>query len=389
MMCLSGSVSAQSYLRAYGADVRSGDVSFSPYFGPSRPACSVAASGSSIRTSNNATYQGSASQFAAVARGSISGFASSILRGISPSPAPNTPNGLNFANTLTPQGQYNSNCVSLQTRYFNPGPNGYRSTQLQNVSGQFRYDINSIPNETWDPDGPSPGGPLPPLAQGNIHFDSIPAGYGKPPAPAVVFTPDTSLLHLSGGETNAARQLYINGNVYIKENIAYTETGAVGAGTTWAQKTGTGGAGWSNAEDVPSLQIIAKGDIFIDQNVTRLDGTYTAHGTLYTCSVNGAVPTAAQIATNCNKQLVVNGSLTSYRIKFLRSYGAVGQGLANEQPYGGAASSCPGGAVNARICAGEVIIFGPEVYLPGLRLEKSTNLLSIKYDYITALPPVL
>jgi hypothetical protein len=149
--------------------------------------------------------------------------------------------------------------------------------------------------------------------------------------------------------------VYINGNLIIGSNINYANRG-----------------GWTTTTDIPGVKFIVRGNIYINSNVTNLDGIYIAQptnattGNIYTCTT-GASP-IAQSAINyfdtCNTQLTVNGVFIAKKIHFLRTYGSSSQGRNAEQ-------------------------FN---YLPELWLAKwpadATGTAS-PYDSISGLPPVL
>lgn len=71
--------------------------------------------------------------------------------------------------------------------------------------------------------------------------------------------------------------------------------------------------------------VVLGGNIVIAPNVTKLDGVFIAEpssngssGAIYTCG-------ATQPTTNCNSQLIVNGSLDANKIHLWRTYSTVGQ----------------------------------------------------------------
>lgn len=143
----------------------------------------------------------------------------------------------------------------------------------------------------------------------------------------------------------------------------------------------------SSVNDIPSLYVIVTGgDIYIDKNVTQLDGVYIAQpsaagvgGTIYTCT-NGNIrysltdPTrllVTPVTNPCNNQLIVNGSFIAKTIKFLRTKGDINDpaAIANE-PVGGNIA--------------EVFNYTPEIFL-----APSPFVFTAPYQSITNLPPVL
>jgi len=166
----------------------------------------------------------------------------------------------------------------------------------------------------------------------------------------------------------------------------------------------TGRFGYSNASgnwpgglaDVPSLYVIASGNIYIDSDVTTMDGVYIAQqrptdisdetGRIYSCSRNannpaanlsdkGAGGDAAFVLSNCNRKLTVNGSFLAKRVYLLRSLGTVNDGKPYES-YKDATNKIA-----------EIFRFTPEIYLieagGGLPPRSTTA----KIDSIVALPP--
>jgi hypothetical protein len=102
--------------------------------------------------------------------------------------------------------------------------------------------------------------------------------------------------------------LYVDGDVTIDTDIRYAEPFDL-----------------SSRANIPYLTIIAKGNIFITSNVTRLDGLYVAQpsssgndGDFNTCSDD-----------SCPRQLVINGAVIARHVKLMRSHGA-SQSLNND-----------------------------------------------------------
>jgi hypothetical protein len=109
------------------------------------------------------------------------------------------------------------------------------------------------------------------------------------------------------------------GDVYIAGNVLYQ--GNNGA-------TGTA-ADWSSADQIPSVVVRAKGNIYINQNVKELDGIYVAEGKIYTCASGLGTPVpATNLYSSCSNQLVVYGSLIGKQVNLMRTYGS----LRDEKP---------------------------------------------------------
>jgi hypothetical protein len=122
--------------------------------------------------------------------------------------------------------------------------------------------------------------------------------------------------------------LYVDGDVTLDGNITYQEPFDP-----------------NSRADVPYFAIVAKGNITLTNNVTRLDGLYVAQpsngsaGRFSTCG-EGAF---------CNRQLVVNGAVVAQHVLLLRGHGS-------SQPLG---SDVNGISTNP----GEVINFVPSMII--------------------------
>ncbi len=153
---------------------------------------------------------------------------------------------------------------------------------------------------------------------------------------------------------------------------------------------------WPSFSDIPSLYVIASGNIYVDADVTTMDGVYVAQprpsgsveetGQIYSCSRNADDPltdlnirtagvgaNAEFILNECDNKLTVNGSFMAAKVHLLRSIGTVVQG----KPY-----ETYKDANNIA----EIFRFSPELYLieGGGLPPRSTN---AKIDSIVALPP--
>lgn len=161
----------------------------------------------------------------------------------------------------------------------------------------------------------------------------------------------------------------VEGDVYINSNITY--------------------AGYSNASQIPSLYIVAKGNIYIGSGVQDISGVFIAQpnnpgdsndpkGTISTCGVwlGGAASVAAtQLATTCNNRLTVNGAFIAQRVKLLRTNGTLSNSSQNESW--------------SDTDIAEVFKASPEMYLSVPSQLKKTEGDNKTYDSITSLPPVL
>ncbi len=137
--------------------------------------------------------------------------------------------------------------------------------------------------------------------------------------------------------------------------------------------TYSGSASWASLEQIPSFYLIVKGDIYIDNDVTNLDGVYIAQGgNIYTCTNGGSLYSGAQLydSDKCRNKLTVNGALLADQIRFLRVNGNVKDAVANEQSTSGNIA--------------EVINYLPELWLVNPNL---TDAPANSYDSLTSLPP--
>lgn len=267
---------------------------------------------------------GSSAQFAAMALDQISGFMSSSLR--------SPPTGLTFANIASGSSQ----------GVDRPGDGGgYGGARLcaedffgnkdsDATISNSSVDIQSIDNEKATEVNPA-GGIV-------TITNSNPANFPK----------------------NAT--IYVNGSAIISHNIAY---------------------GLGN-----NFKLIVSGNIYIEKNVTRLDGAYIAQpsgdgtGNIYTCSL-GTTPYQPneQQFNNCNQQLVINGAFVAKSVKFLRVFKSL-----RDSRLGEVVPGMIGGSQATN--AAEVFNFSPEIYLFSSGEDDPTKGQD-SYDFITTLPPVL
>src|SRR5690606_32751320 len=68
------------------------------------------------------------------------------------------------------------------------------------------------------------------------------------------------VLNLSGGNFTGRKVLYVSGDVVINSNIEYNTSP------------------WGSVENIPNFTLVVDGNIFINRNVTQLDGLYVAQG---------------------------------------------------------------------------------------------------------------
>ncbi len=160
-----------------------------------------------------------------------------------------------------------------------------------------------------------------------------------------------------GNDTLAAGQktiIYVNGDVVINGNITYLSNWTV--------------------NKIPLLEVIAKGNIYIDGGVKQLDGTYIAQGgTIYTCAAGTTpvAPSSSSFFSSCNNRLVVNGAFIAQQVQLLRTNGSLGGSSATEP--------------NTSTNISETFNYGPAFWIPQPTLGPT----STDYDSITSLPPIL
>lgn len=107
---------------------------------------------------------------------------------------------------------------------------------------------------------------------------------------------------LRGSLGIALRKVYlVSGDVTIDANIQYPPT-------------------YSAAAHIPSLVVIATGNIYINSAVQQMDGIYIARGTVYTCYPKVEPATSS----TCPERLTLNGSVSANRIDLFRTSGADG-----------------------------------------------------------------
>lgn len=314
-------VSSRPYFRAFGGDVVAG----------SNAACTTwmphtGTSPGSIQGYSNGSGKGAGTQLIAQAFAVINGFSSAQGRTVSPVPD----KGLTFAN----------NGVTTYDGNFGAGdcPEDFwanRPTGAVSAAGNLNINPAMTGNRIYQATGP--GGNLTLKTAGN---------------------------KLNDGQVLV---LYVDGDVTIEENIE-------------AQNTS-----WSNANDIPSFVLIARGDIYIDSGVSAIDGVLIAQprsaangGNVYTCSIGHALPTAADMAgvgSPCKTNpLTITGAVVARTVKLFRSNGSLKDATNAEQATGPTAH------------AAERFLYSPEIWLRSNAVRGTPTLGT--YDAITGLPPI-
>lgn len=174
--------------------------------------------------------------------------------------------------------------------------------------------------------------------------------------------PTGSFVRVNGATNLSGKAaIYVDGDVVIDNNIQFASTN------------------WADRDSVPSFYLVVRGNIYISSGVSRLDGVYVAQpngpngGVIYTCTKSDGVRyTAAELGSNCNSQLTVNGNFVSKQTRLLRTKGSMRDGRSN---YTGNAA--------------EVFRFSPETYVGTPAIPPVTGGSSEKTQSYTTLPPVL
>lgn len=144
-------------------------------------------------------------------------------------------------------------------------------------------------------------------------YSSIPSR-AAPAAPLDLGSLADNRLHYSGdiviGASNIPRGknliIVADGNVTIRGDINYP-------------------GDYGSVADIPSIAIITRGSIFIEENVTRINGSFVSKDTFNTCVTGGNLTTQL-----CNKQLVINGTVYTDKLQLRRTFGA--ETSANSDP---------------------------------------------------------
>lgn len=193
-----------------------------------------------------------------------------------------------------------------------------------------------------------------------------------------------SKLTLNGSKTvsyNNRHTIYVDGDVFINDDIRYkTDYG-----------TGT--------DAIPSFTLVVRGNIYIENDVTRLDGLYIAQpaveidsstgqqvtkpntGRIYTCAnaAGNAVLSGGELFSSCGAQnptqLTVNGAFIAQRVVLNRSGLTLRDSTFREEP--------------GTSKAAEIFSFNPEIYLSPPVFRPNSTPTSGDYDYISILAPTL
>ena len=311
-------VTQKPYIRAYGGDIFAG--SSSGCYGE----------GWKLYGGNAGIYgfvgttagTGSGAQLGVLAMGEVWGFNSAMLRTGATAPLP--PNGLTFGNESSPLGKIGiSEC-----------PPDYWGKKTRTINNVINMGLGTIDLVNY--------------TSGEYYADSARG---------------TVVINMVDIPIGRVVNLYVEGDLLILGNIKYLGSGS-----------------WGSVSEIPRLQIVVRGNIYIDKSVTQLDGVYVAQGkTIYTCSNFNP----DNIRTECNTQLTVNGALVATKIKWLRTFGHWLNSSASENPNSVSNCTSLGVTYTKPTCASEIVNLGPEAWM----VEQSTA--NPTADYIQALPPLL
>jgi hypothetical protein len=179
------------------------------------------------------------------------------------------------------------------------------------------------------------------------------ASLGSPNTTSV-YTSNAPQLTLTGGSISAdGRKVIIKADhdVYITGDITYGVPGSL--------------------DQVPQLEIIAGGNIYIDPSVRDLYGFYDAQGGAFITCANsaGAISGAVNVNTCKQKPLTVHGAVAALLVVPNRTWG---------DQVGNAAAGTPQQPA-------ELFDFSPQMWLPALNGRTGVG----RWESVTSLPPIL
>jgi hypothetical protein len=287
---------------------------------------------------------GSGVEFAAEAMKAITGFSSAFLRTSSPT----SPNGLSFANTGAAPCAGTSGCFRNSRQVYNYFDGDMKQETIaggRGVSGAQNLAVLGNPandgKQTWVSTG-----------SGKLALTSPPAFRGH-------------------------HELFVEGDVFIRDNIVYTD------------------GPWVNIQQIPNFRLVVKGDIYISRNVTQLDGFYVAQpidatngGRIYTCArdTDGSLYSNAELYDACRQRsdgasakLQINGGFIAQEVHFLRTLYTLSD----------APGTCLPREVFACDHAAESFRLSPDYFLGLPASQPKGGQSNGKYQDIKTLPPIL
>ena len=175
-----------------------------------------------------------------------------------------------------------------------------------------------------------------------------------------IISPDTGTLKLTRAVTDnldIKATVYVDGDLEINSDIVNNRQ-----------------VQWGSASEVGSIYLVARGDIRIKGNVSRLDAVLVAlperqvdpqKGHIFTCHYQDYPQTKGSLHwQECQRQLVVNGALLANQVHFGRTYGSVALAgtSANEERSQLSPTYCHSGQTDS-LCAAEVVNLLPELFV--------------------------
>lgn len=286
---------------------------------------------------------GSGVQFAAIALGQITQFMSASINGV----APARPMGLTFANSGLAAAQTTSPLLGGNFGGNNCIPDywaGNTTATQTSPSSVFQFDNSADGSWRLTPSNtlklsPGSGDPVSTIRNGK---------------------------HLV---------LYVDGDVIVDDNISLANLN------------------WTNENQIPSLYVIARGNIYISSDVSFLYGVFVAQrnevtgngGTIFTCTKDSdpyeySFPSDNDVLLpdrECNNnKLSVSGTFIAQRVKLHRTINSIRNSLKPDNAFTDSAA--------------ESINLGPEFYLSRVCQDVPVACASVEpYDSIVSLPPIL
>jgi hypothetical protein len=332
------------YTRFYGNDVFAG--------GNYGDTCTIGSSASArgygfyaAGGNNHRNYRGSAAELAVFAVGQIDGVlpgSQVVTRG--------SLSALGFSNTsagsgaLPFGGNFGSQMCADDYWGERPASAGAPATTIDSGTGLQVVTLNTIANGSYS-------------VSGSVHIrttGAIPAGKRV--------------------------TLYVDGNVWVGDS-SYNNPGGD------KQLAYDTSRPWADMDQIPLIRIISRGNIYVDNNITQMDGMYVAvpnganTGEIHTCARAEATddlrnPTLDEpvFAAECRRPLLVNGAFIAKRVHLLRINGNIGNAPAAPDAYNSGQQA-------------ETFRFSPELYLALISQGGPTT--SVEFDAIQTLPPAL
>lgn len=342
----------QPYARFYGNDVFAGGA-----YGEN---CTVAGDGRARglgyflpdpTAQNHASYKGTAAELAVFATGQIDG----VLPG-SQDITRTSLTELSFSNSdlgtgnIALGGQFSE--AMCADDYWADMPTDATTLPTSFIGGQTVSNITTLESDTYFYDG-------------NLHLTTTQSG-----------TPDQDNKIAHGRHIT----IYVDGDTWIGDS-------SFGAGRL--RQIAYADGPWATTKDIPLVRVISKGNIYVDNEVSQLDGMYVAIPTDANPNNTGEIHTCAtaedskdlmnprdnaKILSKCGRPLLVNGAFIAKKVNLLRFHGNIAFAPNAPEPY------------NSGEIA-ETFRFSPELYLALTTMGGGAA--NVEFDAITSLPPSL